>query len=174
MSRLHSSLNSVRNNSGLSEQQWDGQHQPNPTNGNVSSDIDTMLFLKKEPEATESLMAHKNIIGFSFKDCKKCNGLMGVPVTYMSEYCTEQFKILGMTSGRKEYDIASWPTKIYENAKQHNSDGTIVAGSKVNTGAEILLNSVPKNQTYYTADNASGPLIRLYNRILIQRKPIKE
>ena len=83
MSRLHSSLNSVRNNSGLSEQQWDGQHQPNPTNGNVSSDIDTMLFLKKEPEATESLMAHKNIIGFSFKDCKKCNGLMGVPVTYM-------------------------------------------------------------------------------------------
>lgn len=49
-------------------------------------------------------------------------------------------------------------------------DGSVSNGGKVNTGAQILLDSVPVGKIYYVADNCDGPLCRVYNRLLIRRK----
>lgn len=92
---------------------------------------------------------------------------MGVPITFLAVHNPEQFEIMGFTSGRKEY---VHPTKRYINAKQVKRDGTIVNGSKINTRATLLLESVPKDKTYYLADNAGKPLRMMYARILIRRK----
>lgn len=92
---------------------------------------------------------------------------MGVPITFINKYNPNQFKILGITSGREEFE--SVPTKKYTNPKQINKDGSIVSGSKANTRATLLLSKKP-NKTYYTAQNADGPLKILYARIIIQRK----
>lgn len=98
-------------------------------------------------------------------------GVMGVPITFMDKYNPDQFEILGAASGRKEFDKRAYPTKRYENAIQHNKNGTVTSGSKVNTGAAILMNTVfAGKQVYYTADNASGPLTIVYARILIKNK----
>lgn len=94
------------------------------------------------------------------------DGVMGVPITFLDKYCPEQFEILGITSGRKEFDERAYPTKYYQNAIQHNTDGSVTNGSKANTRATIQVNTT--NETYYTADNASGNLIILYARILIK------
>lgn len=96
------------------------------------------------------------------------NPVLGVPISFLEKHCPEQFEVLGYTSGRNEFDILAYPTKRYVNALQHNADGSVTSGSKMNTGAEIIVDS-PKG-TYYTADNCNGKLIRLYNRILIHRK----
>ena len=96
-------------------------------------------------------------------------GVMGVPITFMDKYCPEQFEILGITSGRKEFSEKAWPIKRYENAMQHNPDGSIVNGSKANTRATILLDHTP-SEIYYTADNADGPMKIMYARILIRRR----
>ena len=53
---------------------------------------------------------------------------MGVPITFMDKYNPEQFEILGITSGRDEFE--SIPTKRYKNPKQINKDGSITNGSK--------------------------------------------
>lgn len=98
---------------------------------------------------------------------KDYDGVMGVPITFLARHNPKQFKILDVTNGRNDFEVS--PTKKYENAKQINPNGTITNGSKVNTGAMMLLNEEPKS-TYYTADNADGPLKRFYTRILIQRK----
>lgn len=92
---------------------------------------------------------------------------MGVPITYLSKHCPEQFEIVGITLGNTvEYQM----TKIYENAVQHNKNGSSQPGSKVNTRATILTKEKPTDTVYYTADNADGFLISVYPRILIRHK----
>ena len=96
------------------------------------------------------------------------DGVMGVPITFMDKHNPEQFEILGLTTGREEFDKLAYPTKKYINAIQHNKDGSIVNGSKINTRA--TLHSNENNNTYYTADNVKGNLIIVYARILIRKK----
>lgn len=96
------------------------------------------------------------------------NGVMGVPITFLDKYNPEQFEILGYTSGREEFDIAAYPTKRYENAIQHNKDGSTTSGSKANTRACIVVDK--PSGVYYTADNIVGKLEILYARILIRKK----
>lgn len=95
------------------------------------------------------------------------DGVMGVPITFFDKYNPEQFEILGITSGRDEFEAI--PTKRYINPKQININGSVSNGSKANTRATLLLSQFP-NDIYYTADNANGPLQILYARILIRRK----
>ncbi|MFZ5975748.1 MAG: adenine-specific methyltransferase EcoRI family protein [Bacillota bacterium] len=95
------------------------------------------------------------------------DGAMGVPITFLDKHNPEQFEILGITQGRDEFGTK--PTKWYINPKQINPDGTVSNGGKVNTGAQILLPHIPKG-VYFIADNADGPLRRVYARILIKRK----
>lgn len=94
-------------------------------------------------------------------------GVMGVPVSILDKYSPEQFEIVGLTSGREEFECR--PTKKYKNPKQHNTNGSLSNGSKANTRATIKLDKVPLD-IYYTADNADGPLLIVYARILIKHR----
>ncbi|MCD8313456.1 MAG: adenine-specific methyltransferase EcoRI family protein [Bacteroidales bacterium] len=98
------------------------------------------------------------------------DGVMGVPLTFLDKYNPDQFEILGLTSGRNEFDKSAWPTKRYLNPLQINRDGSTTNGSKANTRATILLDKVPSNAIYYTADNADRPFEIVYARILIRKK----
>lgn len=95
------------------------------------------------------------------------NSIMGVPISFLYKYCPEQFEILGITLGNTvDYEM----TTIYENAIQHNKNGSTQGGSKVNTRAAICVKEKPEDTVYYTADNTDGYLISVYPRILIRKK----
>ena len=94
--------------------------------------------------------------------------IFGVPITFLAKYNPDQFEILGITSGRNEFEEEAWPTKRYVNAVQHNRNGTTVSGSKANTRA--TLPSADPPGVYYTADNYEGKLVIAYARILVRRK----
>lgn len=96
-------------------------------------------------------------------------GVMGVPITFLDKYNPEQFEIVGMTSGRDEFEAK--PIKKYKNPKQINPDGTITNGSKANTSSTILYKTRPSG-VYYTADNANGYIKVLYTRFLIRNKKV--
>ena len=96
------------------------------------------------------------------------DGVMGVPITFLDKHCPEQFEILGICSGRYEFDPSAWPVKRYTNAVQHNFDGSISYGGQVNRGPCILCNKT--KYPHYTADNAKGCLRVVYARILIRKK----
>ena len=96
---------------------------------------------------------------------------MGVPITFLDKYNPAQFEIVGITLGNTvEYQM----TAIYENAVQHNQNGSSQGGGKVNTRAAILVKDKPIDKVYYTADNAEGYLISIYPRILIKRRQRNE
>jgi len=96
-------------------------------------------------------------------------GVMGVPITFMYKYNPDQFEILGMTSGRNEFE--AFPTKKYMNPIQYNADGSKINGSKANTSAAILWKNKPDG-VYYTADKIKGYLTILYTRFLIKNKKL--
>ena len=101
----------------------------------------------------------------------RCNGIMGVPITFLDKYNPEQFEIAGITLGNTvHYEM----TAIYENAVQHNQNGSTQSGSKVNTRAAILVKDKPANKVYYTADNVDGYLVSIYPRLLIKRRVNRE
>ena len=54
------------------------------------------------------------------------DGVMGVPITFMDKYRPQQFEILGMTTGRDEFEAR--PTKKYKNPIQINEDGSTTNG----------------------------------------------
>jgi hypothetical protein len=94
-------------------------------------------------------------------------GIMGVPITFLNKYNPQQFEIVGMTSGRDEFEAV--PIKKYINPKQNNEDGTIINGSKANTSSTILYKTIP-NGVYYTSDNTVGYMKVLYTRFLIKNR----
>ncbi len=97
------------------------------------------------------------------------DGIMGVPITFLNKYNPDQFQILGMTSGRDEFEAT--PVKKYVNPKQINKNGSITNGSKANTSATLRWSTKPEG-VYYTADNVNGYLKVLYTRFLIRNKKL--
>lgn len=95
------------------------------------------------------------------------DGVMGVPITFLDKHNPEQFEIVGMATGRDEFEAR--PTKRYQNPKQINGDGPVTNGSKANTGATLLCLSKPRG-VCYSADNASGYFSVCYARILIKNR----
>jgi hypothetical protein len=100
-------------------------------------------------------------------------GVMGVPITFIDKYNPDQFELLGMTSGRREFSKKAWPTKRYINAIQHKSNGKEVNGININTSAALRVDD-PKGHTFYTADNLEGKVVMLYTRFLIRNKKVKK
>lgn len=138
------------------------RHQPLP----LMNEADIIKFATKKPfDKYENYDAIEvPLVKHIPSDYK---GVMGVPITFLDKYNPDQFKIVGLTSGRDEFECR--PSKRYVNPKQHNPSGSISNGSKANTRATIKLEEVPA-AIYYTADNADGPFSIVYARILIQRK----
>jgi len=131
---------------------------------------DLILYCKYSPERYPKYDNY-NAIDVNVTKEIPCDyyDVMGVPLTFIDFYNPEQFEILGITSGRDEFDPLAYPSKRYINPVQHNPDGSIANGSKVNTGAEISYKDKPDG-VYYTADNAEGYLKRTYSRLLIRRR----
>jgi hypothetical protein len=95
-------------------------------------------------------------------------GAMGVPITFLDKYNPDQFEILGMASGRDEFDAR--PTKRYINARQLKPDNTESNGGKVNTGPALVVAHRPAKGTVYVADGVAGYLVRTYMRIIVRNR----
>lgn len=143
------------------------RHQPLQ----LMSMADNLKFSKHKEVKEQGYQRYDNYdaIEIPFTDAIPCDyeGVMGVPISFLPKYCPEQFEILGITLGNT---VGYEMTTLYQNAIQHNKNGTTQGGSKVNTRAAILVKEIPTDTVYYTADNADGYLISIYPRILIRKR----
>ena len=136
----HSSLNSALSNS-------------------ESLDPGQVIWQKKSElqEITEEEQTYQSLLegntpalitGSLFKGYHKCNGIIGVPVTFLAEHCSEQFDIIGSGNGKRgqEIGIGPIPKDIKKQMVGHSAAGDLY----------IIINGKPKVP---------------YNRILIRRLP---
>jgi len=100
------------------------------------------------------------------------DGAMGVPITFLDKYNPDQFEILGLASGRDDFDAR--PTKRYVNARQLKADGAESNGGKVNTGPALVVAHRPTTGTVYKADGVIGYLVRTYMRIIVRNRNPRE
>jgi len=103
------------------------------------------------------LTTNRNTQEYLFRNCHKCNGHIGVPITYMSEHCKEQFTIVGTGSGALSKELGTIPYNQLLKGKALKK----MVELRPNYGAVFLL------------DNDGMPKLP-YNRIIIQRKPAKK
>lgn len=88
-----------------------------------------------------------------------CDGVMGVPISFLDKYCPEQFEIVGMCENEDLYGLK---TKIYKNAECK----------------QAYIEKFGKHGTYDL--NASGVVIinglreKVYQRILIRKKQVAQ
>ena len=90
------------------------------------------------------------------------DGVMGVPVTFLDKYNTDQFEILGY---EKSYHLQ---TRKYGAQVQIDKSGKKSNVTKLNDGAAIKVDRPPADQTYYVVDD--GYYIQQYKRIFIRRR----
>ncbi len=112
-----------------------------------------------------SLMESGDINDYSSGE--KCNGVMGVPITFLDKHNPSQFEIVGITTTVEDGMTIK---KRYCNATQHNKNGSTTNGSKVNTRSTILRDAPPVGKIYYTAEDVEGYLEAQYPRVLIRYK----
>ncbi len=92
-----------------------------------------------------------------------CDGVMGVPSTFMEQYNPSQFEIVGIT--KTWFGAAS---KTYPKQSQVDPDGTKTTVSKLNDGAAIKVAKPPAGKTYYKV--GGDIFVQKYPRILIRRR----
>ena len=153
--QLHSLTNKTQNSS-VSSTESEDTHV-----------LKTNLRIKME-HMEQTSMENTNILEYISK--RYCNGIMGVPITFMDKLNPEQFEIVGLAPERLSPNESNLQIKRYVNAIQHKKDGTICNGNKVNDGPVILHNSVPSKFPYYTSEIISGKYLEvLYARVLIRK-----
>lgn len=90
-------------------------------------------------------------------------GVMGVPITFLDKYNPEQFEILGITKTWWGLAIKKYPTQI-----QVDSSGKEQFVGKLNDGAALKQDAVPRGQTYYKIGD--DIYMQLYARVLIKNR----
>ena len=92
------------------------------------------------------------------------SGVMGVPITFLTNYKPTQFEILGLGVGLGNFT----PSKAYKNPKKHMTNGKVVGGKAMNYQLSIKVGVIPSKGTYYT--DGSLVMIAPYARILVKFK----
>lgn len=134
VSQSHSSTNTVQTNS-----------QSSVLIGTSKIIQDTDIDL----QSTERKLMQESLLG------TRCNGIMGVPITFLDKWCPDQFEIIGMCENEDLYGLK---TKKYSTQQCK----------------EAYLEKFGKKGTYDL--NASGVIVKegrkekVYQRVLIRRK----
>jgi hypothetical protein len=95
------------------------------------------------------------------------DGVMGVPITFLSKYNPEQFEILGIT--KTWDDPMGLKTKIYPTQTQVSDGHKKSQVGKLNDGAALLINEQPVSTHYLVNDQV---FIQVYARVLIKHKQV--
>ena len=92
------------------------------------------------------------------------DGVCGVPITFLKNYCPNQFEIIGLGNSRENFT----PNKDYIKPIKVLKDGKKVNGNAINCVLAIESKTKPINMIYYTSENVPY-LIAPYARILIKK-----
>ena len=120
------------------------------------SDLTDISMTTRNTDTGSRSVEKKNMPALSFSGRKKCNGMIGVPITFMAEWCMEQFEVCGMGSGPLSKELG---TKSYK---------TLLSGEALKRMEKLR----PNLGAVYLLDKDGMPKLP-YNRIIIRRRKEK-
>lgn len=145
-SRLHSSTNSIQNNSGLSE-------------------TNTHLF---STEAEDTFMERGCTAESSYR--RYCNGVLGVPITYLDKYSPEQFEIIGMLQSSTDEQAGIPNLRFYNSFREMRQDMSYTGASGGKANGNPVIKEKPKKGNFLYNEKTGEYVHSVYARIVIRRK----
>ena len=97
------------------------------------------------------------------------DGVMGVPISFLSKFSPEQFEIIGL-SMKDGFGLESY--KKYDDYKEIRQDGTFTGSSGKKTNGNPMIKGKPIKGNYYI-DNLGNCAYSLYDRLFIVSRNIK-
>jgi len=141
------------------------RHRPIP----LMTEADVIKFSTKEP-----FVKYDNFDAIDVSRVKNIpsdyNGVMGVPISFLSKHSPEQFEIIGL-SMKDGFGLESH--KFYDNYKEIRQDGSYTGSSGKKTNGNPMIAGKPKKGNYYI-DEKGNCAYSLYDRLFIIPSKVKK
>jgi Adenine-specific methyltransferase EcoRI len=141
------------------------RHRPLP----LMTEADVIKFSTKQPFAK-----YDNFHAIDVSRVKNIpsdyDGVMGVPISFLSKHSPEQFEIIGL-SMKDGFGLESH--KFYDDYKEIRQDGSYTGSSGKKTNGNPMIAGKPKKGNYYI-DELDNCAYSLYDRLFIIPSTVKK
>ena len=120
-------------------------------------------------EATDGISPESgNMQGF-LSD-RYCNGIFGVPITYLDKYNPEQFEIIGMLQSSTDEQAGIPNLRFYNSFREMRQDMSYTGASGGKANGNPVIKEKPKKGSFLYNEKTGEYVHSVYARIVIRRK----
>ena len=120
-------------------------------------------------EATDGISTENgNMQGF-LSD-RYCNGVLGVPITYLDKYNPEQFEIIGMLQSSTDEQAGIPNLRFYNSFREMRQDMSYTGASGGKANGNPVIKEKPKKGNFLYNEKTGEYVHSVYARIVIRRK----
>ena len=105
-----------------------------------------------------------------FLSGRYCNGVFGVPITYLDKYNPEQFEIIGMLQSSTDEQAGIPNLRFYNNFREMRQDMSYTGASGGKANGNPVIKEKPKKGNFLYNEKTGEYVHSVYARIVIRRK----
>lgn len=99
-----------------------------------------------------------------------CNGVFGVPITYLDKYNPEQFEIIGMLQSSTDEQAGIPNLRFYNSFREMRQDMSYTGASGGKANGNPVIKEKPKKGNFLYNEKTDEYVHSVYARIVIRRK----
>lgn len=105
-----------------------------------------------------------------FLSGRYCNGVFGVPITYLDKYNPEQFEIIGMLQSSTDEQAGIPNLRFYNSFREMRQDMSYTGASGGKANGNPVIKEKPKKGNFLYNEKTGEYVHSVYARIVIRRK----
>lgn len=99
-----------------------------------------------------------------------CNGVFGVPITFLDKYSPEQFEIIGMLQSSTDEQAGIPNLRFYNSFREMRQDMSYTGASGGKANGNPVIKEKPKKGNFLYNEKTGEYVHSVYARIVIRRK----
>ena len=129
---------------------------------------DLLALTQQQEKMARILEENSNTEEFSSE--RYCNGVFGVPITYLDKYNPEQFEIIGMLQSSTDEQAGIPNLRFYNSFREMRQDMSYTGASGGKANGNPVIKEKPKKGNFLYNEKTGEYVHSVYARIVIRRK----
>lgn len=129
---------------------------------------DLLALTQQQEKMARILEENSNTEEFSSE--RYCNGIFGVPITYLDKYNPEQFEIIGMLQSSTDEQAGIPNLRFYNSFREMRQDMSYTGASGGKANGNPVIKEKPKKGNFLYNEKTGEYVHSVYARIVIRRK----
>ena len=129
---------------------------------------DLLALTQQQEKMARILEENSNTEEFSSE--RYCNGIFGVPITYLDKYNSEQFEIIGMLQSSTDEQAGIPNLRFYNSFREMRQDMSYTGASGGKANGNPVIKEKPKKGNFLYNETIGEYVHSVYARIVIRRK----